>query len=196
MPRDLRGRSSRQGHWSRVWPLAALLMLAGAVVLAVLYVLRSRNQEIATKILQTVVALLVACGPVVVALMRRRRPSTPADVTLDQAADALMGHVRRQWQKQAVERRLRHPTPVPVRWELSRLPVGGPVTDAVGAGVGFRRFGVLPGKSAVTANQLQTGSLDELFPVYAGLDGGRIIIVGDAGAGKTGAAIRLLLDAV
>jgi hypothetical protein len=69
-------------RWSRVWPLAALLMLAGAVVLAVLYVLRSRNQESATKILQTVVALLVACGPVVVALMRLRPGAGPSR-TLD-----------------------------------------------------------------------------------------------------------------
>lgn len=48
----------------------------------------------------------------------------------------------------------------------------------------------------MTATTLGHGGLKDLLGVYGGLDSGRVVILGDAGAGKTGAAIRLLLDAL
>jgi hypothetical protein len=161
------------------------------------YVFRSNDRAEASALIQTVVAVLAVVGPVAVALLNRRRLRAATDVSLDLAADALMGQVRSQREKAAAERRLRHPAPVRVWWEWSKLPVTGPMTDAVrDGGVGFRRFAVLPGMSAVTVSRLRRSSVDDLLAVYGGLDSGRMIILGGPGAGKSGAAIRLLLDAV
>lgn len=52
------------------------------------------------------------------------------------------------------------------------------------------------GMVAITADRLQSGTLQDLLEVYGGVDSGRLIIVGGPGAGKTSAAIRLLLDAL
>ncbi|MGV9249486.1 hypothetical protein [Streptomyces sp. NPDC003710] len=43
---------------------------------------------------------------------------------------------------------------------------------------------------------LESGAVRDLFRLYGALDSGRVVIVGAGGAGKSGAAIRLLLDAL
>jgi hypothetical protein len=40
------------------------------------------------------------------------------------------------------------------------------------------------------------GRIGDLFAVYAGLDSGRLIVLGDAGTGKSAAAILTVLDAL
>jgi hypothetical protein len=50
--------------------------------------------------------------------------------------------------------------------------------------------------AAVTAEQLCSGGLDDLLGVYGGLSSGRIIVLGELGAGKSGAGILLLRDAL
>jgi len=116
--------------------------------------------------------------------------------TLDTAADALAETIRQQWEVAALERGLINPTPVPVRWQLTQSAVAGPASDAVGPSDGHARFIPLPGAPRVQTERLTSGRLQDLFGVYAGLDSGRLIVVGAPGSGKTGTAILLMLDAL
>jgi len=126
---------------------------------------------------------------------RWRRPADPrpADTLADLLAEAAYG----QWRKEAIERVLVTPAPIPISWSLSDLPVAGPVEAAVGSTGMVPAFPSLPGQTRVTEDQLQTGGRrGELFAVYAGIASGRVVVVGAPGAGKTGSAILLLLDAL
>lgn len=115
---------------------------------------------------------------------------------LDRAADDLAEQVRLQWTQAAVERGLLYPVPIRVRWRLSHLRVAGPIADAAGEDAELPRFAPLPGIPKVTAPAATAGDLRSLFAVYGGLDSGRLVILGEPGAGKTGVAIRLLLAAL
>jgi hypothetical protein len=54
----------------------------------------------------------------------------------------------------------------------------------------------LPGLDAVGKQQLRAGRVSELHEVYAGLGSGRLVIAGGPGAGKSGAAVLLILAAL
>ena len=179
-----------------MWPLMGLLLLI-AVVLAVLgYVFAAPDQKTAITLVSAITTMLVAAGPLAVWLWRRRSAQEVSGSSLDRAADLLAEQVKVQWAVAAGERRLMQPAPIPVRWRWSNLPVTGPLLDAVGEEKGWHRFAPLPELPAVRATALSQGGLRDLLGVYGGLDSGRLVILGAGGAGKTGAAIRLLLDAV
>lgn len=75
--------------------------------------------------------------------------------------------------------------------------MAGPVAAAVGSTDGAPGFSPLPGQARVTEEHLRAGGgRTELFAVYAGIDSGRIVVVGAPGAGKSGAAVLLVLDAL
>jgi hypothetical protein len=50
--------------------------------------------------------------------------------------------------------------------------------------------------AAVTAEQLRSGTFKDLLGMYGGLGSGRVVILGEPGAGKSGAGILLLRDAL
>jgi hypothetical protein len=80
---------------------------------------------------------------------------------------------------------------------VSDLPVAGPVAAAVGERDAAPAFPPLPGQCQVTEDQLEAGGgRGELFAVYAGLASGRMVVVGAPGAGKSGTAVLLVLDAL
>ncbi|MGH3984607.1 MAG: hypothetical protein ACRDST_18470, partial [Pseudonocardiaceae bacterium] len=142
-------------------------------------------------------AVAVVSGLVraVVWLWRTRRPTDPRPV--DTLADLLAKAVHEQWRKEAAGRMLLTPEPIPVGWSLSKLPVAGEVEAAVGSADVAPRFPPLPGQSRVTKEQLEAGGgRRELFAVYAGIASGRVVVVGAPGAGKTGSAVLLVLDAL
>lgn len=115
---------------------------------------------------------------------------------VDELADLLAAEVLRQWTRAAADRRLEVPAPIPVRWTKSRLPVAGPIREAVGSLRDPPRFSPLPGLDRVTGASLRSGQLRDLHRVYGGLQSGRLVIVGSPGSGKSGAAVLLLLDAL
>jgi hypothetical protein len=142
-----------------------------------------------------VVTLALAVITVVGGLRSMRRPADPRPV--DMLADSLAQAVHGQWRKAAAERVLLTPAPIPVRWSLSDQQVAGPVAAAVGSTEGTPAFSPLPGQTRVTEEQLRAGGgRGELFAVYAGIASGRVVVVGAPGAGKSGAAILLMLDAL
>lgn len=115
---------------------------------------------------------------------------------LDAAADELAAVVRRQWEREAGLRRLLEPAPLPVRWQVSDRKVAGRVTGATAEGA-RARFAPLPGLVPATRDDLRRGGgPGELHAVYGGLASGRLLLVGPPAAGKTAAAVLLLLDAL
>jgi hypothetical protein len=135
----------------------------------------------------------VAAVKLVLSLRDKARTSiaavgTDRNVLVDQLAEA----VEEQWEEEASKRGLLSPEPIPVKWRRPLLPLTGPVEAAVGT----RLFNPLPGLEAITPSQLMTGEINDLYAIYGGLGSGRLVIVGAAGAGKTGAAVLLLLKAL
>lgn len=139
--------------------------------------------------------LVEMLGRVVEGVWRARRPADPRPVgTL---ADLLAEAVDEQWRQEAAEQMLVTPAPIPVGWSLSELPVTGPVEAAVGSLDVAPALPPLPGQSRITEGQLGAGGgRRELFAVYAGIASGRVVVVGAPGAGKTGSAMLLVLDAL
>jgi transcriptional regulator with XRE-family HTH domain len=128
-------------------------------------------------------------------LPRSGQFSVAVDMTLETAADKLAELVREQWTREATARRLLYPTPIPLAWRWSHRAVAGLVTEAVG-NTTDARFPPLSGMSQVTASMVRCGTAADLFHVYAGLDSGRLLLLGPPGAGKTASAIRVVLDAL
>ncbi len=175
------------------------------MTVVVVYIVYAQDPQLASTLVGALGVLVSALG-VLVALATmartaagqswaRRHPLQTSRLQLERAADALAEQVYRQWERAAGERRLVYPAPMCLRWQWSRRQVTGPVTEAVG-GAGRTRFAPVPGMVTITAKRLQSGTLQDLLDVYSGLDSGRLVIVGGPGAGKTSAAIQLLLDAL
>jgi hypothetical protein len=142
-----------------------------------------------------IVALVTSAVAVLGWFQRVRRPADPRPV--DALADLLAQAVRGEWRKAAAERVLMTPAPIPVRWSLSDLPVAGPVDAAIGNPDATPAFPPLPGQTRVTEDQLRVGGgRGALFAVYAGIASGRVVVIGAPGAGKTGSAVLLVLDAL
>lgn len=140
----------------------------------------------------TLVGVLVASFSLLVSL-GGRPPARSVDASAALLAEAVDG----QWRQAAIERRLVTPAPIPIRWSLSDLVVMGPVASAVGASQSPPAFPPLPQQASITEADLHAGGgRTELYHVYAGLASGRVVVVGAPGAGKSGTAILLLLDAL
>ena len=174
-------------------------LFVGVAFLGVCALLVSRFLPNLGKDLMGVLGVAGALGglvPVVEKIWRMLRPAEPRPS--DVLADSLAKAVHKQWQQAAIERVLMMPAPIPVRWSLSDLAVAGSVAAAVGdPGVASVFFPSLPGQTRVTEEHLRAGGgRGELFAVYAGISSGRVVVVGAPGAGKTGTAILLLLDAL
>lgn len=148
------------------------LLLAFAVALlfmSIVWLLASgrRGAEVAA-VLTLGVALLGLAGPAL-------RPDRSADhETLTRSARSLAGDVRR---REAAE-------------QQKFLADSG---QAVPADIGFRQPEVLHWR---TDGGGPEGSLSDIEGFYAGLGHGRLVVLGEAGAGKTVLANQLLLDLI
>lgn len=186
------GRSARD----RARVVVGLALFVGAIVCTVwAYQLPMAERSTALLVPGFVLAMagfLVNAIPLVVSL-GRRPPARPVDALATLLAEAVDG----QWRQAAIERRLLTPTPIPIRWSLSDLSVAAFPVTAVGAPGEKPAFPPLPYRTRIIEPDLEAGGgRAELHQVYAGLASGRVIVVGAPGAGKTGTAILLLLDAL
>jgi len=176
-----------------VLTIASLVLVIGAtVVLVWLFRLPPADRNSAVEYCGFVLTLVGACATLWGWLGRMRRPAEPRAVKV--LAARLAEAVHGQWRAAAEERRL-SPTPIPIRWSLSDSDMVGPVVAAVGSPDQQPAFSPLPGHTVVTEEKLAAGGRRrELHQLFAGLASGRIVVVGAPGAGKSGAAILLLLD--
>lgn len=143
----------------------------------------------------TLLMLLLALPPSYLAWRDFRFSRMEADqTTLGALLDALADEVRIRWEAEATLRRLNDPQPLPVSWEPSPTDLtegwdylrdtamaypGGPPSD--------------PATWASGPNDL-AGSDNEIAAVFAKVPTGRLIVVGEPGAGKTMLLLRLTLD--
>ncbi|MGN9786229.1 hypothetical protein ACTMTF_32705 [Nonomuraea sp. ZG12] len=107
--------------------------------------------------------------------LARSRPASA-----EEAVASLRLAVTRQWVAESKVLSLANPRPMPVRWNLTAEPRFVPGSDGV----------------SVSGEVTWSGSadrIDALAESYRALPGGRLIILGEAGAGKTTLAIQLLL---
>ncbi|MFF7231803.1 hypothetical protein [Streptomyces sioyaensis] len=115
---------------------------------------------------------------------------------LDKAAEKLAKSVQDCWTSEAHRRRLQPPAPLPLRWRVS----GEGLTGRVAAATAERtepRFSPFPGLAAAKEQRIRAGGgIRELYEVYGGLASGRILLVGPEAAGKSAAAVLLLLRAL
>lgn len=164
-----------------------LLLFAAVIAGSVAFLFHPRTQE-AGALVQALVVMTTAAVGAASWLLTRPRPSR-VPLPLESVLDELAKQLRRQWDRDSNERGMTYPEPIPVQWRWSPRQVTGPKAEAVA-----ERFAPLPGKPAVTVGDLQSGALKDLFGVFSGLGSGRLIVLGELGAGKSGAGIRLLRD--
>ena len=170
--------------------IVVVIAVAGALVWAVW---RSPQRSDLSTFGGFAVAVIVPVASLVVYLTKvRQAGDTGRGRPLNELADSLAVTVTEQWTRAALERRLLQPEPIPVQWQRSSRPLAGPVSVAVES----RQFPPLPGLSPAVPRQLGGGQLQDLHAVYGGLGSGRLVIIGEPGSGKTGAAVLLALAAL
>lgn len=182
-----------EGPARRSWAVTAIVAVAAVAGVLVWVVWRSADRDDLATFGAFAVAVIVAAVPVIARLAKVGAAGGPdRGRPLDELADQLAEAVREQWTRAALERRLLQPEPIPVQWEKSSRPLAGPVSAAVES----RQYPPLPGLSPTVPGQLQGGQLRDLHAVYGGLGSGRLVIIGEPGSGKTGAAVLLVLAAL
>jgi len=113
------------------------------------------------------------------------RESLDGNVELDQAAAQLAVAVGAQWHEEEERRRIHDPFPLPVHWH----PLAPQLVDHW-ANIRRAPAGASPGPLAVT------GRLERIADVYRQIPSGRLVVLGQAGAGKTIVALRFVLNLI
>ncbi len=126
----------------------------------------------------------------------RRSGAADGGPGLAQVADELAAAVGKQWIKEAEVRRLNDPYPLPVSWAAA---ADGALADdwdvlvelaASGAGWPPRS----PGQAWAAGPDDLAGKGNELVDVLGRVPTGRLVVLGEPGAGKTMLMVRLVLD--
>ena len=164
------------------WRWGVVGCLAGAS--AAVSVLMWEHHRADLAVVWTVVAGFVAVMAVAVpwarsGASRERQVTVPAGVLTD-AARGLASAVQQQWQAESSLRRIQDPWPLPVRWVNTVCPV----MDYWAAVRG------VPGEDAPLD---LSGELNGIAEVYARIPSGRLVVLGEGGAGKTVLLIQLVL---
>lgn len=178
-----------------LWLVVVVAAIVGVTLWLVYAVWRSPHRYDLATFGSYVAAVAVASVALIARaweVRNRQRGSDLQAAELDQLSDLLARAVKEQWTRAAADRGLLQADPIPVRWKRSSLPVAGPQSAAVGS----QRFSPLPGLSAVGQQRLRGGQISDLHAVYGGLGSGRLVIAGNPGSGKSGAAVLLVLAAL
>jgi hypothetical protein len=115
-----------------------------------------------------------------------------AQVTIADVADQLASAVSAQWEAEARIRRLNAPYPLPVSWTAAdtTLTDDWDLLERLGrSGAGWPRPAA-PGIWAAGPHELAAGD-NELVSVLARVPTGRLVVLGEPGAGKTTLVVRL-----
>jgi hypothetical protein len=177
-----------------LWSAVLVVAVVAGAIWVVWVVWRSPHRsDLATFGAFAAAVVTIAAGQIAWAknLGGGRRGGDSQQWTLDRVADLLSAAVKEQWTRAALDRRLQ-PEPIAVRWAKP----SGPFAGTASAAAASRQFPPLPGLTAARRRDLRTGQLWDLHAVYGGLGSGRMMIVGTAGSGKSGAAVLLVLAAL
>jgi NACHT domain len=125
------------------------------------------------------------------------RSAQASELNMAQVADQLATGVRAQWEAEAGMRRFHEPYPLPVSWTAADPDLAvewGSLVNLASSGAG-RRLPPRAGTWAAGPVDL-AGKGDELVKVLDQVPTGRIVVLGEPGAGKTMLMIRLVLDLI
>jgi hypothetical protein len=112
-----------------------------------------------------------------------------------QMAHHLATAVGIQWEAEAAVRRLNDPYPLPVSW----VPADGSLTDGWDSLVKLATSGAgwpapPPADTWAAGPDDLAGTGGDLVGVLTGVPTGRLVVLGEPGAGKTMLMVRLVLD--
>jgi NACHT domain len=122
-----------------------------------------------------------------------RGPRPPADLSMAEVADQLAVAVGTQWSAEAAVRRLNDPYPLPVSWaaaDASLTDVWDSLVTLATSGAGWPP----PAGTWAAAPEDLDGKGGELAEVLTRVPTGRLVVLGEPGAGKTMLMVRLVLD--
>ena len=122
-------------------------------------------------------------------------PSEADRVDLATVADQLAVAIGEQWQAEAAVRRLNDPYPLPVSWDAAdpSLTDGwDSLVNLAGSGAGWPSPSPAEGWAAGPDGLAGAGA--DLVRVLARVPTGRLVVLGEPGAGKTILMVRLVLD--
>jgi NACHT domain len=179
----------QRAHGSRVGAVALVLFVvavAAALILAWLYHLG---------VPATLVGIILGVPSLYLGWVALQDERRPPDRSLAQIADGLAGRLRSQWIDEAKARGLNDPYPLPVAWTAADAPLAGDL-DAL------KRLATSgAGWSASARDHWAKGPEDlvggggrKLADVLAMVPTGRLVVLGEPGAGKTMLMVRLVLD--
>ncbi|MEU5978977.1 NACHT domain-containing protein [Streptomyces sp. NPDC047315] len=176
-------------HQQRRWVRLGLLVLCALVSAALGWVLLGSKEKLGAEQLVAWAGLFVALASLAVAAAQLFPPlPPPADVA--QLADDLEASVRRQWEEEVTARSLRLPRVIPLSWSATSRPVAARPEETHGGTIDtpvlrLSLNGRLEGNFDQAARQLAQG--------YRRVPSGRLVILGEPGAGKTVLATMLTL---
>jgi NACHT domain len=142
-----------------------------------------------------VVALSVGLPPIWLAWAAYRGPGRSGGVNLAEVADRLATAVGAQWEAEAAIRRLNDPYPLAVSWAAADPALTDPWDGLVKLAISGAGWPPHPpaGTWAAGPSEL-AGEGGELAEVLARVPTGRLVVLGEPGAGKTMLMVRLVLD--
>ncbi|MBT2450986.1 NACHT domain-containing protein [Streptomyces sp. ISL-43] len=113
-------------------------------------------------------------------LRRSPRRARRLERQLDGAAKQLADELREEWQREERLRGTHHPSPLPVRW-VNEEGLTDHWSSILGAGAGEEPLDL-------------SGRIGAITEVYAKVPSGRLIVLGDAGSGKSVLALRFAVE--
>jgi NACHT domain len=174
---------------------AVLFLLPAFIGLALVFLHRPMDVATVTVLVTAAVGLPVAW--LTWAVYRDARQSTVpvSELTTVEAANQLARAVGAQWNDEAAVRRLNDPWPLPVSW----IPADTSLTDSWDSLVKLATSGAgwptpAPADRWADGPDELTGKGSELVEVLARVPTGRLVVLGEPGAGKTMLMVQLVLD--
>lgn len=122
-------------------------------------------------------------------------PGRAAGLSLTEIADGLASRLRSQWEREAEARGLNDPYPLPVSWNAAEAPLAGDLETLktlAASGAGWSVPVEQPW--AKGPEDLSGGGTRRLADVLATVPAGRLVVLGEPGAGKTMLMVGLVLD--
>lgn len=136
-------------------------------------------------IVATLVAALVAVLTYRQGRAKRARPTAELQPIISSTVEQLASAVRVKWRTEEGLRRIHDPFPLPVRWTNAHETLFDHWPNILGTLVSARSHGLD-----------LSGSLDQIVNTFKRLPSGRLVVLGDAGSGKTILALRFVLDSL
>jgi hypothetical protein len=183
--------------------IVAVLLTSVLVIGYVLWGGAAQDRPNRAQVSGTLLAAAVIVPPAILWVWRRLHRTVANSATRQQveaAADLLAMRTFTTWSQEAVQRGIQAPAPVKVRWHWAPDDVALRRDDLVTSPSLPTDPGPLPpaaGNPSATEQALTSGVVTRLHDeLYGRLNHGRLALIGGAGAGKTGAMILLLLEAL